>query len=317
MQTINIGKLRRLRVKHLELFKAVLETQTLQSAAKATNMTQPAATKLIQDLEEILGVKLFERGKRGTYPTYLGDIVNRHITVLFADLMHMAHEIKLVSEGEEGHIRLGVLPSLAPGLITSVIACMQKQHPKIRLTLHEGTTTGLLESIARNELDITFARVSDSEIAGKLCISHVYEEPFVIVVRHSHPLSMQPSIDWKTLAHATWVLPNSGTPIRSFVDNLFISAGALSPRPAVECITLEKIRHLVQETDMVGILPKSFVASSNLNDSLSILKVDINSYFVPISLVTRYDSQYPPAVLELEKTIHYIVREMGLLVRKP
>jgi len=312
MYAPDIGRFRRLRFKHLELFRAVLDKQTLLGAAKATHMTQPAATKLIQELEDIFGVQLFERGKHGMRPTHFGHVAYRHITVLFADLAHMAGEIELISEGNEGHIRLGLLPSLAPDLVTSSVIRMLKEHPKVRLTLQEGTTTELLAGLSNNELDITFARILDHDLADRYRISRIYEEPFVIVVRRSHPLSRQPSVDWRTLARATWILPTSGTPIRNFVDNLFISAGALRPQAAIECITLEKIRHLVQGSDMVGILPKSFVAPGASGGSLSIIEKDMSPCFTPISLVARNQDHPPPAILKLERIIYGVASEMGL-----
>ena len=69
----------RLRFKHLELFQNVVDQHTLRAAAEVSSMSQPAATKLVQELEEMFGVPLFQRGKRGMRPTHYGEVMRRHI----------------------------------------------------------------------------------------------------------------------------------------------------------------------------------------------------------------------------------------------
>src|ERR1700733_3335267 len=102
----------RLRLKHLQLVRKVFEQHTLRAAAEASNMSQSAATKLLQEVEEMYAVSLFHRSKHGMKPTPYGDIVKRHIGILLADMERMEQEIAVVAQGGFGRVRLGILPSV-------------------------------------------------------------------------------------------------------------------------------------------------------------------------------------------------------------
>ena len=107
----------RLRLKHLEVFRNVCELHTIRKAATASNMTQPAATKLIHELEEMFRVVLFQRNRRGMQLTPHGEILRRHIGIVMADIGNISAELDLFTRGGGGHIRLGILPSLSSALL--------------------------------------------------------------------------------------------------------------------------------------------------------------------------------------------------------
>lgn len=302
----------RLRLKHLELFKNVVDQHTLRGAAEVSSMTQPAATKLVQELEEMFGVPLFYRGKRGMRPTHYGEVMQRHIAILLADMDRMQEEIALVAEGGEGHIRLGVLPSLAPGLLTRSVEKMLSAHPKVQFSVKEAATTELLASLSRNELDLTFARILHGDVVEGVRHATVYVEPFAIVARKGHPLARARKPTWKLLSDATWILPAKDTPMRNFINELFSKNAAFRPRVAIECSTLEKVRDLIAGTDMVGILPRSFLLDGARREELAPLKLALGPNFAPISLVFRQHRELAPVVDAFAKAVRAAADELGL-----
>ena len=302
----------RLRFKHLELFQNVVEQHTLRGAAEVSSMTQPAATKLVQELEEMFGVLLFQRGKRGMRPTHYGEVMRRHVAIVLADIGRMREEIALVAEGGEGHIRLGVLPSLAPGLLTRSVDKLLGAHPKVRFTITEAATTELLASLARNELDLTFARIMPGEVVEGVRHGTVYVEPFAVVARRGHPLARARKPTWKLLSDATWILPAKDTPMRTFIDQLFSKNAAFRPRVAIECSTLEKVRDLIAGTDMVGVLPRSFLLDAARREELAPLKLRLDPNFAPISLVFRQHRELAPVVDAFAQAVRAAAVELGL-----
>jgi len=285
----------RLRLKHLELFRSVMEQHTLRGAAEVSNMTQPAATKLVQELEEMFAVPLFHRGKRGMQPTHYGEVMQRHIAILLADMDCMEEEIALVAEGGEGHIRLGVLPSLAPGLLTRSVDKMLSAHPKVQFSIQEAATTELLASLSRNELDLTFARIPDRDVIEGVRHATVYDEPFAVVTRKSHLLTKTRKPSWKLLSDATWILPAKGTPMRNFINELFSKNASFRLKVAVECSALEKVRDLIAGTDMVGVLPRSFLLHGTSRELVP-LDLALGPNFAPISLFFRHHRDQPPVI---------------------
>lgn len=301
----------RLRWRHLDLFRCVMEQGTLRAAAEHAHMTQPAATKLIQELESMFGVPLFKRGKAGMGPTLYAETLHRHVNVVLADLARLEEEISAVSRGQRGTVRVGILPSLAPGLLTRAVALMMKEHPQVRVTIKEGATDELLAALSRNELDLAFARIIDQSVAGSLHSEVIYDEPFAIVCRSGHPMARRGARSYRTLTKARWILPAEGSPIRALVDQIVLANGALRPTAAVECTTLEKVRDLVAGTDMIGVLPRSFVLKSADRRRLVLLKPTLPVH-APMSLAFRTPEDIAPAIEEFARKIRESAKELGL-----
>ena len=139
----------RLRLKHLEVFRSVCELHTIRKAAAASNMTQPAATKLIHELEDMFRVVLFQRTRRGMQLTPHGEILRRHIGVVMADIGNISAELDHFTGGGDGLIRLGILPSLSPALLARCINGLLQAHPRAQFSLVEGTTDGFWADCCR------------------------------------------------------------------------------------------------------------------------------------------------------------------------
>lgn len=306
------GLVGRLRLKHLELFRAVCEKQTLRKAADASNMTQPAATKLIREMEDMLGVALFHRDRRGMRLTLYGDVVRRHVEIVLADVSNMTHEVRLVAEGSAGHIRLGIIPSLASELLALSMARTLGRWPQVRFSIKEAAATELLAHLARNDLDVTFGRVLDVDGATGLRVIGVYAEPFAIVCGMRHPLARRRNITWTELAQGRWVLPVGGTPLRELVDNLFTRNGALRPIAAVESSSFEKTRYVIARAALLGVLPRSIALKGKADKELALLRPSLGSDFAPVSLILRKGIAQPPLVEEFAKIVCETARDLKL-----
>lgn len=230
----------RLKVRHLELFRHVFTLRSLRKAADASAMTQPAATKLIQDLEEMLGRPLFVRDRRGMTPTLYDHAVLHHANILLADILAMREEVDLVGQGVAGTIRLGVIPSLSPVVLTDVIGRTLAHWPRIRFALREGSTSQLLRELAGGELDLAFARLIDAGAVQDLDVLTVHAESFAIVCSSRHPLAAKRRVSWNDLTRARWMMPTAGTPLRELVNALFMREKLLVPIAAVEHGSFEK-----------------------------------------------------------------------------
>ncbi len=284
----------RLKMKHLELFRNVCVCQTLRKAAAASNMTQPAATKLIQELEDMLATRLFERDRRGMRLTHAGEVLQRHVLMLLADVDNMQEEIGLLANDIVGTIRLGVIPSLSPQLLAASIAALLQEHPRTQIELHEARTKELLVALAKKELDMTFGRVLEFDATRHFDVMHIYDESFSIVCRPGHPLAGGSHVTWDMLARRQWILPVAGSPLRHLVDSLFTQQSTLRPTATVECDSFEKIQYLIEFTDLLSILPRSLIAQKTANKTLQVIKPDIGKELAPISLILRKNDERTP-----------------------
>lgn len=309
---INRSVNNRLKMKHLELFKQVCEQLTLRKAADASNMTQPAATKLIQELEDIFSVPLFHRDRRGMKVTRYGEVVYRHMAVLMSDIANLQVELELVANGGAGRVRLGTVPTISSDLLTLSITRMHKAQPGVQVSVREGTTTGLIEALMRGELDLTFGRVLNEISSRHLGHVKVYDEPFSIVSRVGHTLLSSGRVNWQALSRARWVLPESGTPTRDLVNAAFSKHSVLRPVAAVECSAQEKVRDLVAHSDLLGVLPTSSALGAGKDKRLAVLKASLGANLAPISLIFREDVDQPPVVMAFTDIIRSTAQELKL-----
>lgn len=292
----------RLRLKHLELFRQVCALQSLRKAAQAANMTQPAATKLVQELEEMFGLPLFHRDRRGLRPTAQGEALRRHVDVVMADVGNMYADAHLFAAGGTGLIRLGIIPSLSSALLARSVNALVAAHPRASIQMRESSTDELLEALAANQLDAMFGRVLHAGSAGALRITKVYTEAFEIVCASTHPLARRRSVTWQQLCVQPWVLPASG-PLREMSEDLFTAQGVLRPRVAVGSGSFHQTRHVIASGAMLGILPRSIALQGRADGDLVVLRTGQGLTFPPISLIARKDIERSPLLIEFEQIV--------------
>lgn len=295
----------RLRVRHLELFRHVCEQRTLRKAAALAHMTQPAATKMIRELEDMLGVQLFARGRQGMRLTQYGQALRRQVDVLLTDTGNLAREMELCAQGVSGQLRLGVLVGWNSDLLSHALALVVQRNSSARFTLQEGTTTELLVALQRNEVELLFGRVLDVDMARGLRVVPVYAEPYFVVCAAGHPLSGQRKITWADLVRYGWILSESSTPMRQITRGLFHRQGVLQPRVVVETNNTEKMRQLVAASQLLALLPQSLALEGRRQGLLAILLPRVRLRFEPISIIHRDDVELTP----LARTFIETVRE--------
>lgn len=288
--------LKRIKIKHLELFTAIVENQTLRKAAEKIQVTQPAATKLIRELEDIYGVPFFKRDRKGMWLTPYGEVVKRHTLTLMADLGSMGRELSQLKEGESGQIRLGFVPSIDPELLSKIISSSLQIFPSIQISTFEGSTNELLSNMAKNELDLALGRILNLKVADQYRMHFIYKESFAIVCGSKNLLGNKTKVGWQELSKEQWVLPALQTPFREMINNLFTQYGTLRPNVVVESSSFEKIQKLIVNTELLGILPTSLALQGKKTGDLKLLKTDLGKNFAPINLIYRKDLEISPAI---------------------
>lgn len=293
----------RLRLKHLELFRHVCEFQTIRKAAIATNMTQPAATKLIHELEDMFKVVLFQRTRRGMHLTQHGEVLRRHIGIVMSDISNISADLDNFTQGGGGVIRLGILPSLSPELLAGAINKLLDAFPGARLELQEGTTDELLSQLIRNDLDIIFGRILHVGQPKNLRVTKVYTEVFDIVCSAQHPLADQEEVRWRDLAHERWVLPAIGSPLREIAESMFSARGNLRPVVAVASSSFHQMRYVIAAGQLLGVLPHSIAEKAQDEGDLVILRPKQAGKVAPISLIARNDIELHPVIKSFERMV--------------
>lgn len=178
----------RLKTRQLMLVVALAEEGNIHRAATVLHMTQPAASKLLRELEDALGVTLFEREPRGMRPTRYGDAMVRHARSVLGTLDQAQEELIALKSGRLGHVAVGAITSPGVRLLPAAVAAVKRAHADIRVSVEIDASNVLLERLAQEKLDVVIGRLSAEHDKLRLRYEPLSGEPVRAVVRAGHPL---------------------------------------------------------------------------------------------------------------------------------
>jgi len=287
--------IQRATLRQLRLAAAVHREASILKAARALNLSQPAASRLLRDLERDLGVVLFARSNRGVTPTPAGEALAAHAKLMLAQLAQAGEQIADLTGGTGGRVAVGTLLAASARLLPLAIARLQTERPRVRVAVVEGTNDRLVPLLAAGDLDLIVGRLPEFRFRDELALEPIYAETSVIVVRMGHPLLHRRRLTLATCAGAPWILPPPETTLRRQVERAFHDAGLAAPRPAVESLSILTNRALLTATDMIGVLPEQVVAEDVAAGRLAILPVALPTTAGPVGIGTRRDGILSPA----------------------
>lgn len=287
----------RLRLRHLQCFMAIVRLGRLSSAAEALSVTQPAVTKTLNELEEILGVILLERGRKGVALTPQGQVFLRHATAAAEALEQAVASVAHVPG--EAPLRIGVLPTVAAAVLAPALRRMRAVHPDVPAQVSTGSNLELLTRLRRHELDLVVGRVSDPQEMTGLSFEYLYAEPLAIVVRPGHPLAARRRPGMAEVAACGLIVPPAGTMIRHGAESLLAAAGVARPRIAVETLSVSLARSVVAASDEVWFTALSAVEPDLANGALIRLRLETAGTEEPVGVLVRPDATQGAALQAL------------------
>lgn len=252
--------LTRLKLRQLRLLVAVGQQGSIQNAARDLGISQPAATKMIQDLELDFEVKLFERTNRGVVPTVFGAALIRHGKLIFAQVSNAAQELDDLNEGNSGRVVVGTLLAASPALLPAAVELLLKDRPKVAIKIVEGTNEVLMPGLMSGEVDMVVGRLPSHRHRNKITQETFFDERVLAVVGPSHPLVQERSVTFEQLASYGWILPPAETTLRRQTDQYFIKQNQFVPTVAIESVSFLANRSLLRSHDFVGLMPAHVAA---------------------------------------------------------
>lgn len=277
----------RLRLRQLRLMLALEELGSLRRAADVIGMTQPAATKMLHEAENLLGVELFERLPRGMRATPFGETVIYYARMVFAELSGMREELAALESGNLGRVTVGAIPALASGLLTRTIATLKKSHPRLSMSIQVDTSDVLVQALLQDQLDVVLGRIPSGARADELLFDSLGEEDLCVIAGAQNPVAGAPQLSWQELQGMTWVLQQHPSPMRAIVNQAFHNARVDIPSSIVETTSIMTLLSLLQQTDMIGVTPRSVVEDYPGRHLLAVLPIAFEPRLPPFGLITR------------------------------
>ena len=292
----------RIRLRHLHTFVAVAQQGTLGRAAETLNLSQPALSKTLTELEQLTGTRLFERGRLGAQLTLVGEQFLTH-AVKVLDALNSAGQALNRKEGLNNDIvRIGALPTAALGILPTVIGQFHKQQKDITLQVATMNNTMLLAGLKSGEIDIGIGRMSDPDLMSGLNYELLFLESLKLVVRPGHPL-LQETVTLSRVMEWPVVVSPKGTVPRQNAETLLQSQGCKMPAGCIETLSASLSRQLTVDFDYVWFVPSGAVKDDLRRGVLSALPIATQGAGEPIGILTRVDATLTPGTQTLLSAI--------------
>ncbi|QRF14726.1 LysR family transcriptional regulator [Klebsiella africana] len=292
----------RIRLRHLHTFVAVAQQGTLGRAAETLNLSQPALSKTLNELEQLTGTRLFERGRLGAQLTLVGEQFLTH-AVKVLDALNSAGQALNRKEGLNNDIvRIGALPTAALGILPTVIGQFHKQQKDITLQVATMNNTMLLAGLKSGEIDIGIGRMSDPELMSGLHYELLFLESLKLVVRPGHPL-LQETVTLSRVMDWPVVVSPKGTVPRQNAEALLQSQGCKIPPGCIETLSASLSRQLTVDFDYVWFVPSGAVKDDLRRGVLTALPIATQGAGEPIGILTRVDATLTPGTQTLLSAI--------------
>ena len=296
--------LTRLKLRQLRLLVAVGSHGSIQNAARELGISQPAATKMIQDLELDFEATLFERTNRGVVPTVFGETMIRHGKLIFAQVSSAAQELDDLSEGNSGRVVIGTLLAAAPALLPTAIDILLNDRPKVAVKISEGTNEVLMPALLSGEIDLVVGRLSSHRYRKKILQEKLFDGRVVAAVGNQHPLSTERAVSFEQIKGFGWILPPLETTLRRQVDQFFVGQDQYSPPLAIESVSYLANRALLQSRDLIGLMPAEVVSQDIDKGYLSRLDWAVPFGHGPVGISYRGADSLSPAARAFMQALH-------------
>ena len=307
----------RLKLRHLSLLQSLERHRTLSRVAEEMNLSQPAITKALREVEDIFMTRLFERTSRGLVATAAGRAVLRFARVTLADVESTAHVLTAIDTGLIDRVRIGITPQVPEGLLHAALAHLLGQSPRVSVLSKEGTTDELVAALSAREIDCAIGRSFDHSVGVDIDQEPIYEqEPCLLVPARSRARLSRGPLNWARLAELDWIFPPPNTPMRRTFSAIFLSAGVQPPSPIVETMSLRTIETVLRDVpNGVTILAKDIVADLVQRGDCAALPYKLSWNLPPVSFFVSRHMALHPTIRALASAIRQAAHATVLRVR--
>ncbi len=265
---------RRVKLHMLRAADAIAAQGSILKASVALGTSQPALTKSLRELEEIVGASLFDRYSRGVRLTETGERVIRAGRAVMAELLRLEEDLDLGSVGAASTVAVGVLPVTAAGVLPGVLTRLRAAHPMLKVKVHEGRMEELLPLLAAREIDLIVGRLYEPLRPDALTREPLWTEPISVLARAGHPVFDDPEPSTATVQRFDILLPTLTQRVGAEIDQFFAQLG-LTPSFALRSNSYGFIREMVVGSDMLAVMPRLLMVGDLLRRTLRVVPVPV------------------------------------------
>ena len=282
---------------HLRTFVVVAQAGSFVRAAEELSRSQPAVTSSIKQLENHLGLTLFDRTTRRVQTTAEAERFLPTALRLVRDFDLAIQDMTATADCRSGHVSLAVLPSVATHLLPKIVAQFTAKYPEISIHLSDNNARAVQQSVERNEVDFGIASLPSPN--RRLAAQALFTDQFHLVCHRSHPLAKSSGpVSWRRLRGHSFLGSGLTSALKMQQD-----IGA----PKFECSTTTSLLAMLKANIGVTALPRLAVPADSELVSIPLVRPTETR---EICLLTRYDSTLSPAANAMLDTIKRVIPEL-------
>ncbi len=288
---IGVGMSFQVKFHQIRAFVEVARHGSIRSASRTLNISQPALTKSIKELEEGIAARLFIRRSQGVALTECGESFYQHARLILEELRAAQEDIRQRQGQLAGQINIGLGASVARSLMPAVISRFHQQHPQVKVRIMEGQLVSMINELRQGELDFTINTYYQGPYDREFTFEKLFEKPFAVFARQGHPAAAARSLD--ELMAYDWTMPTPRGSYYKHLEDLFHHR-AQTPRISVVCETFSSCISLVAQSDFLSILPQELGADPLLAPRLTQIPVAESLPKAAYYLIQRRDTTPTP-----------------------
>ncbi|WP_280190528.1 LysR family transcriptional regulator [Delftia sp. PS-11] len=295
--------LNRLRMRQVALMLAIDEQGTLRGAAAQMGLTQPAATKMLHELESALGLPLFDRVGRGLRLNAAGERVTGYFHHLRGSMESLNRELQELREGSAGRLVVGSIMAASPGRLTQALLALKRQWPLLSIEVAVDTSDRLLAQLSEGVLEVVVGRPTAQGDTAHF-FQPIDDEALSIIVGLEHPLAQARSVTFAALQAYGWVLQPPGSPMRTLIEQEFQAHRLPLPRGLIETSSILTSMNLVRNSDLVAVIPQAVARDNAEHGMVRILPYRLQCSLDAYGSLVRRDRPLSQAAAQFLALLH-------------
>lgn len=291
---------RRLRIRQIQDFLAVLTCGTLADAARRLNTSQPALTKSVRALEHSIGAELFFRSPQGMKPTAFARAFEARARVIVGEIGCANREIDELLGAKRGKVVIGAGPAFLASIFPQALRQFRQDYPGIDVTIIGGLRRELAASVLRGELDYAFHSKLDWSASEDLDFETLLRDLKIhIAGGRDNPLTARRKVSLREVSAAPWVLHSLRGDLLNKLDAALAFAGLPAITPVPRCNSMLATARFIRNSDLLSIFYDFTIQEQLDQQTIKIVRVPEISWRSDFGVISRRGGMIPPAAAKL------------------
>jgi DNA-binding transcriptional LysR family regulator len=292
----------RLKLRDLRLLETVVRLRSMAKAAIQLNISQPAVSKAVAELEHVLGVRLVDRGRQGIEPTEFGRAFLDCGVAVFDDLRQGVKNIEFLADPAAGEVRIGCTPVLAASFVSAVVDRLSRRYPRFIFHLAVAHAETLHRELIERNVDLLIAGRFGPIVDERLGFEILFDDSYFVATGAQSPWVRRRKIELAELMNEPWVLSPTESGIGLLAMEAFRASGLGYPRTSVVTYSTHVQLSLLATGRFLTIFSASALRFPTGRSEIKALPIELPITPVPNGIVTLKNRTLSPAAqLFIEK----------------